>query len=142
MTKKKNEIFECIDMGVCPECGAELIEFISKTSRGLQCSKCDWGVVRSWSPLDDYPYRYDVKISKPAQMDAAKYKAFSKISGLNYLQLKEAPVGEEFSERYNIYDTWKMIEFLNECGVEHVEEPEFPFSSKEEMKEKLMLDDF
>ena len=142
MSKSIEEIMECVDKGLCPECGAELTKYKSKTSIGRQCSNCNWSVVRSWSPLDDYDYRYEVKITKPEIMDAAKYKAFSKISGLNYLQLKEAPVGQEFSEQYDIYDTWRMIEFLNGCGVDHVEEPKFPFSSREEMKEKLMLDDF
>ncbi len=142
MNEELEETCGSHEKSVCPECGAELVELKSRTSIGMQCSKCSWAVVHSWSPLDDYPSRYNIKISKPERMDAAKYKAFAKISGLNYLQLKEVPVGQEFSENFDIYDTWKTMEFLDECGVEHVEDPEFPFSSREEMKEKLMLDEF
>ena len=142
MNNITDEEFKKINVRVCPTCGGELIDYNGRNSLGLKCKNCDFSIVRAWIPLSEYPSEYKIIISKPAQMDAAKYKALSKISGLNYLQLKEAPVGTEFSERYGIYDTWKIIEFLNECGVEHVEEPEFPFSSKEEMKEKLMLDDF
>lgn len=142
MSDNKEKMFESTRKGVCPECGAKLVEYKSKTSVGKQCPQCDFAVVRSWCPLDNYPNEYKITICKPSIMDLAKYKAFAMFSGLNYLQLKKASIGKKFSNNFNIYDAWKMIEFLDAHNVVHTEDPKYPFSSLNEMKEKLMLDNF
>ena len=138
---KINETEKIANM-ICPECGSGLIDYKSRVSVGVQCPKCNFSILRTWSPLDDYPYDYEIKVLKPADMNSVKYKALSKFPGKNYLELKKLPAGTKFFRKFNIYDAWNMIEFLDQSDVEYIIEPEFPFTSREEMKEKLMLDDF
>lgn len=128
--------------GICPECGEILEEIKTRSSIILNCPKCDFSVARSWSPFDEYPSRYKISVVMPENISSSShYMEMSRFTGLNYLQLKKVAAGEVFTKEFDILNTWNTIKILNQQGIEHTVEPNFPFSSWEEMKEKLMLDE-
>lgn len=76
---------------ICEICGTKMEPFQSKSSCGLICPNCGFGIARSWAePIDEDWTDYTITLPAGSKADTAAIKAIASVGNLNYLEAKKA----------------------------------------------------
>jgi len=87
--------------GDCPTCGHDVLNEIEGSCLTCRCPSCGWEVATTsptlFPPILQDETSYEVLVLKNLSPSRAHYKLLSRLSGKNYLELKELLAGGELS---------------------------------------------
>lgn len=129
--KNLNESF------VCEKCGEPCHYFRKGMTHGWKCLKCGWSLVTSYNPLSELPNDFEIRIEPEEDLTPNGYKFLSSISGLNYINLRNAVGKGPLIVNRDIFDSLKIIEKLQELDIQYQIFPQFPFQPNDEMYQKI-----
>lgn len=110
----------------CEVCGGRLEVFNEGSAQGLKCVNCEWSLVTTQIPeirVDEQ--EYDVRCDGDFK-SVAHIKAVAEVSGLNFLEAREALKGGHFVVfSGQAVDVLRVKEILGSVGVWYSIEPDF-----------------
>lgn len=110
----------------CEVCGGRLEAFNQGSAQGLKCVNCDWSLVTTQiSEIRVDEQEYDVRCDGDFK-SVAHIKAVAEVSGLNFLEAREALKGGHFVVfSGQAVDVLRVKEILGSVGVRYSIEPDF-----------------
>ena len=114
---------------VCEKCGAEMVHRINGSNYIIECPKCGWGCVTTYTePIYADRTIYTISILPRNSVTKTVLSAIGKVAGVNFLGAK--PIAEQ--GRADVFEALapeirEKKKLLDDAGVSHLIEPEFPY---------------